>query len=79
MMYVVDSFTTGYQAGMLCKGKRFISPKDKAKRTYDTLKGKQKDLPKAGTYMVIVQGVFATSAPITNGMPIIRAGYTELS
>lgn len=57
-VYVIDSFTTGYQAGMLCKGKRVISLKDKAKRTDDTLKGNQKDLPGAGTYMVLVQGVF---------------------
>jgi hypothetical protein len=37
--------------------------------------GKQKNLPGTGTYMDIVQGVFATSDPIANGEPIIRAGY----
>jgi hypothetical protein len=75
-IYMMDSFTTGRQGGMLCKGKRVISQEEREKRVDWVIVGKQKDLPGAGTYMAIVQGIFATSEPIIRarccGSPVVR-------
>lgn len=73
-VYMMDSFTTGRQGGMLCKGKRVITCEDKEKRVDRFLLGKPEDLPDVGKYLVLTQGIFATSEPVANGEPIIRAG-----
>ena len=73
-IYVIDSFSTGRQGGLVCRGKRIVSQEDKEKRVDLVLIGNQKDLPNVGTYMVIVQGIYATSEPMAIGEPIIRAG-----
>jgi hypothetical protein len=73
-VYIMDSFTTGRQGAMSCRGKRTIREEDKKRRVDQVLKGKQKDLPGPGDSLVIVQGIFATSEPTAYGEPIIRAG-----
>ena len=73
-VYMIDSFTTGRQGQLLCKGKRIIKPEDKERRVDQVLRGKQKDLLEVGRYLVLVQGIFATSEPMIYGEPITRAG-----
>lgn len=73
-VYMIDSFVTGRQGELLCKGKRVIKQEDKQRRVDPILRGKQEDLPEAGVFVVIVQGVFATTEPIIYGSPKIRAG-----
>ena len=71
--YIMDNFTTGRQGNMSCRGKCVISQEDKKKRVDSTVTGKQKDLPDTGIFLVLVQGIFATSDPIAYGEPIFRA------
>lgn len=71
---MMDSFVTGRQGSLLCKGKRVISQEDKKRRVDQVFIGQQNDLPDAGNYLVIVQGIYATSEPMAQGQPIVRAG-----
>lgn len=72
--YAIDSFTTGRQGNLLYKGKRVIIKEDKTRNTDRTIVELQADLPDEGKYMVIAQGIYATSEPMPNGEPFIRAG-----
>ncbi|RFU28041.1 hypothetical protein B7463_g8286, partial [Scytalidium lignicola] len=71
---MIDSFTTGRQQGLSCRGVRAITAQDKQRRVDKVLKEHQKDLPDPGIYMVLAQGIWATSDPIVNSQPIIREG-----
>jgi hypothetical protein len=73
-VFMMDSFVTGRQVGLMFRGVRTVTQEDKERRTDPDLKGMQKDLPAKGRYLDLDQGIFATSDPEAYGMPIVREG-----
>ncbi|TAQ83186.1 hypothetical protein B7494_g8492 [Chlorociboria aeruginascens] len=73
-VYTIDSFVTGRQANLLCKGIRVVMKTDRS-RTYDlpVLATKRAAPHEAGT-PVYVQGIYATGDPLPYGDAVIRDG-----
>ena len=67
--FVIDSFTTGLQR-LICLGVRTRTPNMREK----DLIGKPGELPEPGTYIRLIQGIYALSSPEITAKPHIRNG-----
>lgn len=69
----IDSFVTGRQQ-LASRGVRVIRVDQRNTGILQPTGASSKDIPTAGTYITLVQGIFATSTPEITGEPKIRAG-----